>query len=89
MDVAATRHFHTPLPDSWGKGGRKKNVDLDWALKVTFVFSIIPNLCWSSSLSCDFKLCEEECNTWLSQGEVARAFSLNQLPEARLSCLKS
>lgn len=60
-DVAATRHFHTPLPDSWGKGGRKKNVDLDGALKVTFVFSIIPNLCWNSSLSRDFKLCEEEC----------------------------
>lgn len=67
--------------------GRKKN--LDGALKVTFVSSIVPNLCWNASLSRDFKLCEEECDACLSQGEVARAFRFNQLPEVRLSRLES
>lgn len=38
--------------------GRKKN--LDGALKVTFVFSIVPNHCWNAPLSRDFALLREK-----------------------------
>lgn len=43
------RGTFTLHPDSWGKGGRKRNADLDPVLKVTFVFSTVPNLSWNVS----------------------------------------